>query len=156
MLDIRTADQEDAFQVYRWRNSDYVRSTRLSQEVEDLQRHLEWWNNALRSNNKHLLMVQFLATDVGHVRLDFTDHKNSAEISIVMDPAFCGKGFGTEAIKLACRYGFDLYQPEFIEANILTSNKASIRAFEKAGFKFHVSSLTKDGEPYNNYILEKK
>lgn len=156
MLELRTANQDDAFQIYRWRNSDYVRSTRLNQEYEDLQRHLEWWDSALWSNNKHLLMVQFLETDVGHVRLDFDDSKNHAEISIVMDPAFCGKGFGTEAIKLACRYAFDLYQPEFIEANILVSNKASIRAFEKSGFKFRLSALTKDGESYNNYILEKK
>jgi RimJ/RimL family protein N-acetyltransferase len=46
-----------------------------------------------------------------------------------------GRGHGTSAIHLACRYGFGKLRLEKIEAAIFLGNYASRRAFEKNGFR---------------------
>lgn len=47
---------------------------------------------------------------------------------------FQRKGYGTEAIEKAVRYGFERLALEKIEAMVFVGNDSSRRAFEKAGF----------------------
>ena len=54
----------------------------------------------------------------------------------------CGTGLMTEALGLTSKFVFDAYQLHRIEANIMPSNKASIRVAEKNGF--HKEGLAKD------------
>ncbi|HEX2945465.1 MAG TPA: GNAT family protein [Clostridia bacterium] len=45
-------------------------------------------------------------------------------------------GYGTEAVKAVVAYGFEKMGLKRITAEIIPENKASIRAFEKAGFTY--------------------
>jgi RimJ/RimL family protein N-acetyltransferase len=55
-------------------------------------------------------------------------------IGIDVDPAFRGRGFGSEAQALLARYLFATYTVERIEASTDVDNTAEQRALERAGF----------------------
>lgn len=49
--------------------------------------------------------------------------------------AYAGRGYMTNAVRLACRYGFDQVRLHRIEAACIPENEASRRVLEKAGFR---------------------
>ena len=57
-----------------------------------------------------------------------------SEIGYEIGPAFWSKGYMTEAIRAALRFGFDHMELHRVEANIDPENKASRRVVEKLGF----------------------
>ena len=57
---------------------------------------------------------------------------------MVGDPSARGHGVGPRAIWLACCYAFDRLKAAEVRAGIDPENRASIRAFEKAGFEFEM------------------
>ena len=51
------------------------------------------------------------------------------------EPAFWGKGYGTEAMRLVLRYAFLELSLERVSLATLASNPRAIRSYEKAGFR---------------------
>ena len=62
------------------------------------------------------------------------DHRNCDIGIMIGDRAAWGQGFGTEAIELASRYGFETVGLHKILAGIYSDNEGSTRAFLKAGY----------------------
>ena len=52
----------------------------------------------------------------------------------IFDRRFWSHGYGTEAIRLLLRYGFDELQLHRIDLRVLEYNARAIRAYEKCGF----------------------
>ncbi len=59
----------------------------------------------------------------------------SASIGYWIGASFTGKGHMTDAVRLACRFGFDQLRLHRIEAACIPENEASRRVLEKAGFR---------------------
>ncbi len=59
----------------------------------------------------------------------------SSMIGYVVDKKFNGRGYATEAIRLAADYAFQELGLHRIEAGVMPHNAPSIRALEKAGFE---------------------
>lgn len=74
---------------------------------------------------------------VGHLNVrDFDTPNRTAEFGILIgDPADRGRGYGTEATRLALRYAFDLLGVHNVWLDTTSANPAAIRAYEKAGFR---------------------
>jgi RimJ/RimL family protein N-acetyltransferase len=53
---------------------------------------------------------------------------------IVGEPAFQGRGFGSEATRLMVRYGFEELNLNRIELGVMAGNERARRAYERAGF----------------------
>ncbi len=69
----------------------------------------------------------------GFFNLD--DRNRSAEFGISIGDKTCwDKGYGTEAVRLLCRHGFDTLNLNRIYLRVLETNPRAIRAYEKAGF----------------------
>ena len=73
---------------------------------------------------------------VGSINLSqiFRDGFNSAYMGYQMGAAFAGRGYMTEAIRLALSYAFNDLKLHRIEANIQPHNTASIALVKRAGF----------------------
>jgi RimJ/RimL family protein N-acetyltransferase len=82
---------------------------------------------------------------IGNVWLwDIDARHRKAELRIVVgDAPARGKGAGTEAIDLLCRYGFEHLNLHRIYAFVLSINPAAKKAFEAAGFE-HEGTLRDD------------
>lgn len=69
-----------------------------------------------------------------------------------------GKGFGTEAIRLATKYAFEELNLHKVTAGMYASNIASYKAFVKAGYR-QVGYFEKHwfckGEYVNGFLMEK-
>ncbi|RLQ89785.1 GNAT family protein [Planomicrobium sp. Y74] len=59
----------------------------------------------------------------------------SSMIGYVVDKKFNGRGYATEAIRLAVDYAFQELGLHRVEAGVMPHNAPSIRALEKAGFE---------------------
>ena len=59
----------------------------------------------------------------------------SASIGYWIGAPFTGGGHMTDAVRLACRFGFDQVRLHRIEAACIPENEASRRVLEKAGFR---------------------
>ncbi len=69
----------------------------------------------------------------GFTRFDFPH--NSAEIGYVLNPAYHGKGYGTEAAGRVLRFGFENLSLHRIEAKFMQGNQSSLRVMEKLGMR---------------------
>jgi diamine N-acetyltransferase len=67
---------------------------------------------------------------------DISDRHARASLGIIIgETGKRGKGYGTEATRLALDYAFNAYGLENVMLTVLSFNLAGIRAYEKAGFK---------------------
>lgn len=73
---------------------------------------------------------------IGQIRLlNWAPTEREAEVGFWIRRKFWGRGYGTEALRLACRYGFRAMRLHRIEAIVVVGNMGSRRVLEKAGFR---------------------
>lgn len=68
---------------------------------------------------------------------------STAEIGYVINPAFWGKGYASEALKAVISYCFENLNFNRVEAKYLLGNNASRRVMEKCGMRFE--GIKRDG-----------
>lgn len=98
----------------------------------------EHWFASLfeRGERKVLIVTTLESTDpIGVVSIDLNWRHRSATLALSIAPAHWGKNFGTDTIQTATRYLLNVLGLARVQAQILASNGASLRAFEKAGFQ---------------------
>jgi RimJ/RimL family protein N-acetyltransferase len=92
---------------------------------------------AARAANAAIFSVVELATDklAGDALLWAIDrHNRSAHIGISLRPAFRGRGFGGDVVRVLCRYGFAILGLHRLQIETLAGNHAMIAIAERAGF----------------------
>ena len=62
-------------------------------------------------------------------------HARSAHVGIALLPGFRGRGLGTDAVRVLCRYGFVHLGLHRLQVETLADNTAMIRAATAAGFR---------------------
>jgi RimJ/RimL family protein N-acetyltransferase len=73
---------------------------------------------------------------IGQVRLmDWSRPDRRAEVGIWIGREFWGRGFGTDALRLACQYGFRSMRLHRISAAVVVGNDRSDRMLRKVGFR---------------------
>lgn len=103
------------------------------------ERDQQKWFERLEQSKNILRCTIALRQDnapLGTAILSEIDQKNgTAHIHIKMAKEGRGKGYAAEAVNLLARYAFNELRLHCIYANILAYNDASVRLFEKCGFK---------------------
>lgn len=125
---IRSATNSDALDVLEWRNDPMTRAMSRSSHVVEERSHIEWFAKAVTDPRHTLLIGEVEGSKVGLVRFD---HGDITEVSIFMNPAHRGRGYGLALLLEALK--FDRGE---IVAEIRPENIASLRIFEQAGFEF--------------------
>jgi RimJ/RimL family protein N-acetyltransferase len=73
---------------------------------------------------------------IGQINLFNWSHwDHEAEVGLWLRRKYWGRGLGTEALALVCRYGFRSMSLHRIEALVVVGNEGSKRALEKVGFR---------------------
>jgi UDP-2,4-diacetamido-2,4,6-trideoxy-beta-L-altropyranose hydrolase len=144
-VSVRTATLEDGPMAWRWRNSAEVRRVSFDTSEIPLPSHLAWWRETLQSSERRLLVGEVDGTPLGIVRFDLL--AGAARLSIYLDPELTGVGIGPQLLTAACRWLFGA-QPGItrIEAQVRAENRASRRAFARAGFR----------EEHSGFVLEQE
>ncbi len=61
-------------------------------------------------------------------------HNRVAHVGISLRPSFRGRGLGTDAVRVLCRYGFEVRGLHRLQVETLADNEAMLRAAAGAGF----------------------
>jgi len=129
----RRATINDVKLIYDWSNDPTTRANSYSSEPIVFENHVKWFSNKLMDKNSYFFIAEVKGYPAGLVRYEIKgDH---AVVGILVGEDFRGKGFATEFLRGSGYFYFkenDL--PVF--AYIKTQNKASIGAFERAGYSF--------------------
>jgi len=61
-------------------------------------------------------------------------HNRMAHVGLSLRPAFRGRGLGTDAVRVLCRYGFAILGLHRLQAETLADNNAMMASAARAGF----------------------
>jgi RimJ/RimL family protein N-acetyltransferase len=150
-LRIRNCTKNDLDLVYNWSNDKLVRNQSFNSDEITKEGHEEWFSKKLQSQKSLLFINEFKKEPAGLVRLEIAE--SNSVIGILIDEKFRGKGLSYLMLeKSASAYFETQYKP--ILAYIKQSNIASVKAFEKANFKFFKKDVVNEF-PTLVYKLEK-
>ena len=130
-LHIRAAELGDSRDVWTWRNDADARSASRETAPVPWDVHEAWFARALAEPTKTLLIGIDPETrdKVGLVRLDLLE-SGQRLVGVNVAPAWRGRGYGALLLKKALER-----QDGALVAEVRPDNKASIRLFERLGFR---------------------
>lgn len=134
---VREADVNENY--HRWMNTPavtrYMESRFRPYSVEALRRYV----SAMSADPDHLFLAILLKEDdrhVGNIKVGPVNwiHRH-AEVGIMIGEEDCwGRGYATEAIRLASAHAFRTLNLRRLTAGCYEDNRGSLKAFERAGF----------------------
>lgn len=134
-LSLRSATPQDCRFVWQVNNHPSVRAQSISTGSIPWSDHQGWYRGVLERADRLLWIAQANDTSVGVVRFDIDARSVSAEISVALAPSARGRGLGKRLIAEASRRACDDAKLRTLIAYIRPENKASLHAFEAAGYR---------------------
>ena len=153
-----------------WRNGDeeslvkYGNNRSVSKNLRDRFQHPytladaeNWIKIAIQGRPGSVFAIEMDSHAVGGVGLLFGDDifRRTAELGYWLGEPYWGKGIVTEAVKLITEHAFKSFELERIFAGVFSTNPASARVLEKAGYQFEgkqQKSVFKDGQVLDQLI----
>lgn len=166
---IKTVQEDDCNDIWQWRNDPITKANSQNTQSVPYNEHCDWFASVLADTNQFLMVGMSIdpalaknPRKIGMVRFSIepqyssetktrqaTDGLKKAVVSININPEFRGKGLSVELLKGAIKHfrkeissgsSPPLDSLEFIEATIKECNIASIKCFEKVGFKIALTA----------------
>ena len=134
VLRLRPATPDDLRLLFDWANDPEVRAASFDSREIAWSEHERWLRARLASPLAVLLIAETAEHEpVGVARFQIAD--DVATISISIDAAFRGGGYGRQLIERSSRHMLDQPQVRAVRALIKAENAASTGAFLAAGFR---------------------
>lgn len=132
-VSLRPAAEDDCRRLWEWRNDPTTRRASFQTGAIVYADHQRWFGERLRDPQTRFFIVQDPEGEpVGYVR--FQVRRGEAEISVSIDRAHRGKGYGPAAIRLSSDLLLSMDRLGGIVAYVRTENPSSLAAFQRAGF----------------------
>ncbi len=139
MLTHRPAQSADSRLYLDWANDPDTRRQSFNRNSISPETHTAWFTGKLADSNALLLVFENGAGEaVGQVRFERTpvaDMPDEITIGVSVDAAHRGNGLSSQLIELGCAVCQKQWEAVTIHAYIKPDNRASVRAFERAGFR---------------------
>jgi RimJ/RimL family protein N-acetyltransferase len=103
----------------------------------------EWMEATRRSSSQAVYAIETLQAReaVGICGLEEIDARaRAAAFGIWIGKPYWGRGYGTDATRTACRFGFRHMNLQRISLCVYATNQGAVRVYEKAGFKHEGTS----------------
>ncbi|USX50984.1 GNAT family N-acetyltransferase [Lentzea sp. HUAS12] len=160
LVRLRPVEPEDADSLHRWHNDDEVMRWLQS-----------YFHTSLAGTRKRIgdrqentyekvtLCIETLEGKlIGIVALRDADPINArAEVDIYIgEKDHWGGGYGTDALRTMCRYGFDTMRLHSIQLGVVEANERAIKSYQKVGFQVdgrYRQSFFRDGEWYDSLLM---
>lgn len=138
MIYLRQMEISDTEKIVAWRNKDRVRHNFIYQKPFTVEGHLNWIHTQIEPGNVVQFIICEKATgrDIGSVYfrdIDRVQAKAEYGIFIGEDDAV-GKGYGTQAAKLALAYAFEELKLKSVFLRVFADNIGARKSYERAGF----------------------
>ncbi|MCB8980448.1 MAG: UDP-2,4-diacetamido-2,4,6-trideoxy-beta-L-altropyranose hydrolase [Ardenticatenaceae bacterium] len=130
---LRPALPKDSRLYWHWANDHQVRNNAFHSEPIPWDDHQRWFKNKLKSQQARLWLLYRAGEPIGQIRYDLTEN-DAAEISFSVASEGRGQGAGTKLLQYTRHLACAALGVMKVTGFVLQENKASSRAFEKAGF----------------------
>ena len=128
---LRDVLSKDSETLLRWRNDPETRRNSINTTEISPEEHAEWFAKMLGGQSRRNLIADVDGISIGVVRLDWSEHRESCDLSFMVAPEHRGKGYGFAIVEHAVRGMQDVR----VCAEVKMSNVASRRIFEKPDFR---------------------
>jgi RimJ/RimL family protein N-acetyltransferase len=136
---LRALEAEDLMQLRDWRNTEFVRETCREYRLLNMEHQKRWFDGLSKTPPDNIMfgIENKKGQLIGVCGLTWIDWKNgNAEVSIYIgEKAWQGKGAASDSLRTLVKYGFEIINLHRIYAIIFEFNEASIKLFEKCGFR---------------------
>ena len=134
----RPVELADEALLRRWVNDPRVWRGLMLRQPTNANRERAWIESLGTSTTDYVFGIVVRAEDrligtVGLRQLDLAHRKATMGI-MIGEPAYHNKGFGTEAVQLILRFGFEELNLNRIALSVFSNNLRAIRCYQKAGF----------------------
>ncbi len=137
----RAPDHQDLPLFITWLNDPEVRAGLLMYLPFSMADEEQWFEGMLkRPPQEHPFVIEVHEAEnwkpVGNCGFHNLDWRcRSAEVGIMIgEKPYWNRGYGTEAMRLLLKHGFDTLNLNRIYLDVYQNNPRAIRAYEKAGF----------------------
>ena len=165
----RAVERDDLPTFVKWVNDPEVRQGILFHHPYSLAEEENWFEGMIkRPVDEHILGIEVRDTPlrgdeenwklIGSLAFTNIDWRNrSSEVGIMIgEKAYWNQGYGTEAVRLLVKHGFNTLNLKRIYLHVFENNPRAIRAYEKAGF-LHEGKLRqsefKDGKYIDTLVM---
>lgn len=133
-IKFRNVESGDIDNLFKWRNHPVIRSKSFNTDPIPWIEHEKWFETKSNDPDTTIYMACCGGDKIGSIR--FEKRWDAIRVSVMLNPAFLGKGLGSKLIRLGTeRFINDRKPDKPIIAEIKKDNTASVKAFQKAGFK---------------------
>jgi RimJ/RimL family protein N-acetyltransferase len=153
VVTLRAAGPDDCRHVWELRNEASARAMFFHGDEIPYADHRRWFLAKLHDPDLlFLIVVDDGGRPVGYVRCALQD--GVGEVSIALDPAARGRGYGRRALRDSAARFFAERPLRCLRAHVRPGNAASLVAFRNAGFVEHGMTAV-DGQPAHELVLER-
>ena len=132
VVTLRPATVEDCKQVWLWRNDEQTRQASFDSSPIPWATHEQWFLDSLRNRRRKMYVIVAGDQPSGVARLDLDG--GQATVSIHLAPECRGRGLGPAALRALGDLAFGDPGLDGLRAFVKAGNRASLSAFQKAGF----------------------
>jgi UDP-2,4-diacetamido-2,4,6-trideoxy-beta-L-altropyranose hydrolase len=134
-VSLRRVAQEDCTLLWQWANDPATRSWSFCSDPIPWNDHVRWFQSKCgKTENLWYLACDAASRPVGQVRIDL-ESEHTGTINFSVAPEHRGNGLGTSLLCAALEQLFTATAVNLVRALVKAGNTASVRSFERAGFK---------------------
>jgi len=149
-ITLRTIEEADVEFLRDGINDPEVRAGLLTALPINGRQEEEFFEERVSSEEGVNLLICADGDPAGAIGLHQIDERaGHCEVGLWLAPEYHGRGYGTEASRLAVNYAFEELRMHRVQARVLDSNEASRRIWETLGFEregVHRDEAYKGGE----------
>ncbi|GAA4846970.1 GNAT family protein [Kitasatospora terrestris] len=139
LITLRAMGPEDAESLWRWNHDAEVMRWMDDTYPSTVEQVRGWLGDRPRNTYADVLFGIEATGDgvlIGLVMLHGTEpEKGIAKLDIYLgEKEYWGRGFATDAVRTACRYGFEEMRLHKVTLTVVTENHAARTVYEKVGF----------------------
>jgi RimJ/RimL family protein N-acetyltransferase len=142
---IRLAAMSDAVILWQWANDPVTRMNSLNRKPIPWEVHEGWYAKKLTSPDCRVWIMELAKMAIAQIRYDRVS-ADTAQISLSVAPRMRGRGVGTLILTMTLPMVTRELRVKWVQGIVVTENKASQRAFEKAFFKITKRQLIDNRE----------
>ncbi len=130
----RKVKKEDINLLFNWANEEEVRKQSFHTRKIDFDTHKNWFYSKLKDENYQMYIAEINQNPISLIRFEI--EREHAVIGILIDINWRGKALSVPILKKATEI-FQQKNSIPVYAYIKKNNKASVKAFQQAGYKFY-------------------
>lgn len=135
-LSIRSAGPGDDRTIFAFINDPEIRGQSFYPAPITWEQHAAWYQKKITSDDFLMLIAETKNLDfIGQVRYEKMDAE-SIRVGIFINPKHKNAGFGHRLLSATGLTALQIFNMKKIVAEIKKQNAGSVRAFEKAGYRF--------------------